>query len=116
MTPKKIHKKVHPAWGLICIAIGLYPISIGLGIIKTSESNVNGPLWLLLLCGVIFVVGGFMILVGRKSIYNNLLAAVICICFTILGVWVALFATPEEMKGGIPQTLLLVGLCLDLGP
>ena len=102
MTSKKNHKKAHPALGLLCIALVLYPISIGLGIIKTSQSDVNGTLWLIFLCGMVFVIGGIMILVGRKSRYNNLLAAVIFICFTILGIWVSLFASSQGMSGGIP--------------
>ena len=102
MASKKTRNKLHPGWALLCIAVGFYPISIGLGLVKTSESDLNGPQWLVFLCGMVFVVGGTMILIGRQSRYNNLLASVICIFFTIIGLWVALFASSEGMSGGIP--------------
>ena len=92
----------HPAWGWLCIAIGLYPISLALGVVPVGDSSVNAPMWILASSGVAFVLGGCMVLLGQRSRLNNLLAALLCLVFASAGVWVALFSPPEGFSGGVP--------------
>ena len=42
-----------------------------------------------------------MILMGENSKYNSLGAAVILVCFALCGGWVAFFASPESIEGGL---------------
>lgn len=95
-------QRAHPAWGWLCVGLGLYPISIALGLITVDESRVHAPMWVMALSGIVFVICGCMILLGRDSRLNNLFAALMTLSFAAIGVWVSLFSPPEGFSGGIP--------------
>jgi len=102
MSPTRFIRKTHPGWGWLCIAIGLYAISVALGIIKPDDSAVHAPMWVIAICGVIFLISGIMVLIGQRSRVNSLCAAILCGCFALVGAWASLFPPPEGFSGGIP--------------
>jgi hypothetical protein len=95
-------QKAPPGFAWLCIIIGVFPLLISLGVIDPDRTGVHAPMWVLALSGMVFVIAGLMMLVGRNSRFNNLLAALLCMNFGTLGAWVALFAPAEGFSGGIP--------------
>ena len=52
--------------------------------------------------GVVFLVGGVMVLLGGNSKVNDLLAFVVLASFGLVFFWVAFFSSPNSISGGIP--------------
>ena len=94
--------KVHAAWGWLCIAIGAAILLSVFGAIDPQGKQSDASPWVLSLCGVVFSVGGFMVLAGPTSKLTSLGAAIVCTCFGVLGVWAVFFSPPESLSGGIP--------------
>ena len=92
----------HLMWGLLCIALGLFPLAILTGVVPNGGNEVLAPQWVLALCGTIFVIAGAMMIVGQHSPLNDLLAAVLCTCFAAIGLWISLFAPADGFSGGVP--------------
>lgn len=92
----------HPMLGWMCVVIGCYPIIVALDIIKLDESATLAPDWVLVLCGVVFLVAGCMILLRQHARVVDFLAGIICLCFVAVGVWVSIFSSSEGFSGGIP--------------
>jgi hypothetical protein len=95
-------RKPHQGWAWFCLALGLYPLLIAFGVITIDATDIQAPMWMLAVCGIVFVIGGCMLLLTRHARLNNLLAALICLAFAAVGGWVALFSPPEGFSGGIP--------------
>ncbi len=102
MNSKRAIKEVHPGWAWLCVVIGLYPVSIAFGVIAVHESKVHAPLWVVALCGIVFIAGGCMILLAQHARLNNLFAGLICLSFAAVGIWVSLFSPSEGFSGGFP--------------
>lgn len=94
----------HTRWlvGLPCMALGLLPISVALGWVPVAATSLHAPMWILALCGGIFLIAGIMIVLGNPSRANDLLAGVICLLFGIVGAWIALLGPAEGFSGGLP--------------
>ncbi|MBT8065911.1 MAG: hypothetical protein KJO09_01625 [Gammaproteobacteria bacterium] len=90
------------AWGLGCVALGCYPISMALGWLPVDEADVMAPMWVVAMAGLAFVIAGAMILLANHSWANDLLAGVLCLLFGITGTWVSLFSSSEGFSGGSP--------------
>lgn len=88
------------AWGLVCIAIGCYPISMALGLLPIDPAEKMAPSWVVAGAGIAFVIAGFMILLAHHTRANDLLAGALCLLFAIMGAWVALFSSSEGFSGG----------------
>lgn len=88
-------------WGLVCIALGCYPISMALGFFPVDPAELTAPLWVVAAAGIAFVIAGFMILLANHSRANDLLAGALCLLFAIMGAWVALFSSSEGFSGGL---------------
>ena len=95
-------QKTNPFFGWICIVLGSLVLLIAFGVIPVDPATVYAPYGILGLCGLVFVIAGIMLLMGENSKYNSLGAAVILVCFALCGGWVALFASPESIEGGLP--------------
>ena len=95
-------KSINRGWGWACILFGLYPIGAALGLLPIAQDGVHAPVWVLFLCGVIFAMGGCMILLGQHSRLNDLFAFVFSLAASTIGAWVALFGSSEQFSGGIP--------------
>ncbi len=100
--PQQISGRSRFGWGLFCIALGCYPISIALGLLPVDEARVMAPMWVVAMAGIMFVIAGAMILIGDHSWANDLLAGVLCLLFGIMGTWVSLFSPSEGFSGGVP--------------
>ena len=60
------------------------------------------PVWVIGLVGVMFVISGVMIFLRNYSRALDLFAAIILASFTLVGGWIAFYASSEGFSGGIP--------------
>lgn len=97
---RSLSKGSRLAWGLICVAIGCYPIAIALGLVPVDPAEQMSPSWVVAGAGIAFVIAGLMILLANHTRANDLLAGVLCLLFAIMGAWVALFSSSEGFSGG----------------
>ena len=102
MNSRRPAGTAHPFWAWFCIALGLGPLAIACGVVAVDPSKLLAPAWVLALCGLVFVIGGCMMLLGRGTRANDLLAGLICLAFAAVGIWVSLFAPSASFSGGIP--------------
>ena len=86
----------------VTIAFGVVPILIAIGVIEPDAGSVHAPMWVLAMCGGVFILAGIMVLLGQNSRASYFLAALLCLCFAAIGGWVALFGAAENFSGGIP--------------
>jgi hypothetical protein len=93
--------KTHAIYGVLLVLLGLYPIALALGFQEVDAASSNAPMWVIALCGVVFVIGGCMILLRQHERLVDLLAALICLSLASIGVWVSLFSPAEGFSGGI---------------
>ena len=89
-------------YGAGCIALGCYPVALGLGYLPAGEAGLNAPPWVVAGAGFVFVIAGFMILLAKYSRIVDLLAGILLLLFGIMGVWVSLFSASEGFSGGLP--------------
>ena len=95
-------RRSHLAIALFCVVAGGLLILVALGVISTSPGQRYAPDSIIAICGGAFVIAGCMVLVGRQSGFNDLLAAVLCLLFGATGAWVAIYGSSEGFSGGIP--------------
>ncbi len=88
------------ATGIVCIALGLYPLSIALGVLPVEKADVMAPMWIVASSGVVFVMAGCMIILANHRWANDLLAGFLCLLFGVIGAWVSLFGASEGFSGG----------------
>jgi hypothetical protein len=87
---------------LLCIALGSFLALVAGGLIEDDPAKRHAPDLIIGLSGSVFVIAGIMILVGRQSRFNDLLAAILCMTFGIIGAWVSIFGASEGFSGGLP--------------
>ena len=87
---------------LLCIALGGFLALVAGGLIESDPTGRHAPDFIIALCGSVFIIAGIMILVGRQSRINDLLAAILCMTFGIIGAWVAIYGASEGFSGGLP--------------
>ena len=91
-------------WGLalFCIAVGTYPILLAAGIVEPEPGQLHAPRWVVGTAGGLFVILGLYLPFPHTKARSHALGAVICLGFSAMGGWVALFAEPGSISGGIP--------------
>jgi hypothetical protein len=94
--------KGHWIIGAVCITAGLLIIAVATGALPVPPEDVHAPMWVLFLSGLVFILGGAMALAGPKARVTSLGAALMCVCFGLVGGWVAIAAPPGSISGGIP--------------
>jgi len=92
----------HPGWGWFCIILGLYPIAIATELWPVDATAVHVPIWVVFLCGVVFLMGGAMILIDRDSKFNAVCAAILLMGMGAVGAWVTVLGPPAGFSGGMP--------------
>jgi hypothetical protein len=50
--------------GLLAVAIGVFLLLIGLGVVPVNPRSVHGPLWIVSAAGIAFMLAGISIAVG----------------------------------------------------
>lgn len=95
-------KAVSPIYGWMVVAVGVFIILISLGVIDNHDPSPPAAPWVVAVSGGVFLLAGMMILVGRNSRWNSLLAAILCTGFGVLGFWATFLAPAAGMSGGIP--------------
>lgn len=95
-------KRGNTVLACLCLAIGAAIMLVAAGIITVADDNIHAPLWVLGLCGLVFLLGGFMIIAGAKSRFNALGAALLCGSFGLVGAWVTFFSPDNSITGGVP--------------
>jgi hypothetical protein len=88
-------------FALLFIAVGAFIVAISAGWVPVDDADVNAPLWLLALVGGIFALAGVMVLYGRDSRVNDLLAAILMAAMGIIGGWVAVYSASGDISGGV---------------
>ncbi len=89
------------ALALIAIACGGFTLLVASGVLPAQSAG-NTPIWVVAVAGLVFVIGGVMILLRHHSRALDLFAAVILAGFTSIGVWVAFYSPADGISGGIP--------------
>ena len=65
------------AYGLGCIVLGRYALSLGLGYRGIGKGELTSPSWVIVRIGFVFISAGFMILLAHHSRANDLLAGLL---------------------------------------
>jgi hypothetical protein len=99
---RSLSRRARLAYGIGCIALGCYPVALGLGFFPADEAGLNAPRWVVAAAGCLFVIAGFMIFLANHSRANDLLAGILLLIFCALGLWVSLFSSDEGFSGGLP--------------
>lgn len=87
--------------GVACVALGLYPLSIALGLLPVDTADVMAPMWVVASSGIVFLIAGCMIFLANHSWANDLLAGSLCLLFGAIGAWVSLFGSSKGFSGGL---------------
>ena len=98
---KTLSWRARMVFGLGCIALGCYPVALGLGFFPGDEAGLNSPAWVVAGAGFAFVIAGLMILLANHSRANDFLAGILLLIFGSIGVWVSLFSSNEGFSGGL---------------
>ncbi len=87
-------------FGLCFVGMGIAPMLATFDLGPLGTADINGPAWLGLASGGVFVVGGLAVIVGPgRPILNGLLAFIALIGLAALGNWIA-FGAGERVCGG----------------
>ena len=95
-------RRGHLALALSCVLSGGLLILVACGILVDDPDQRHAPDFIIAISGAVFIIAGCMVLVGRQSRYNDLLAAVLCLLFGATGAWVAVYSPGEGFSGGLP--------------
>jgi hypothetical protein len=77
-------------FGLCFVAMGIAPMLATFNVGPLGTADINGPPWLGLAAGGVFVVAGLAVIVGPgRPILNGLLALVVLAGLATLGNWIA---------------------------
>jgi len=93
-------QRVSIGWALATIAIGLYPVAMSLDLLP-GRASLNGPPWVGVLAGGVFVLAGLAMLAGQRSRVTHVLVAVLLLSLTAIGGWIAIAASAGGFSGGI---------------
>ena len=94
-------KRLPVGWALATIAMGLYPIALSLDLLPGQDS-LNGPPWVGVLAGGVFVLAGIAMLAGPQARVTHVLAAVLLLSLAAIGGWIAVAASSAGFSGGVP--------------
>jgi hypothetical protein len=100
-------------YGTVCLALGCYPVAVALGFTPARQADLVAPRWVIAGAGLVFVIAGLMILLANHSRANDLLAGIVLLLFSSIGLWISVFGPDEGFSGGLsfipPDLNILVG-------
>ena len=108
-------EKPHLYLSWVCIFLGLYLLAISFRLLETDSASTHAPMWIIGLIGIVFMVAGCMILLRKHNRLLDVLAAIICFSFAVVGIWVSLFSPSEGFSGGIPFVSESINIFLARG-
>jgi hypothetical protein len=107
--------------GALAAAIGLYFMLVGLGVLPVpgGPRNLHAPLWVVLLAGLAFFLGGAAVLLQSFGGANErgklpagaprwmrfvqyLIVVAIFASFAMIGTWIAIGGDSRQFSGGFP--------------
>lgn len=91
---------------MVCFLVGLFLSLEGSGLIQITEHEENAPGPIIVLAGIIFILAGIMILVGKKEKLNNLLASMLIFIMGLIGGWISLFGESSKLQVMICSCLI----------
>lgn len=94
--------QMRSGWGWFCMVLGLYPVAIATELWPVDAAAVHAPMWVIFLCGVVFLMGGAMILIDRNAKISGLCATILFMSMGAIGAWVAVLGPSVGFSGGIP--------------
>lgn len=83
------------------LAIAIFIAAVATRIIPVDETSIYVPRWILLLVSGIFALAAVLTLVGRNSRAGDLLAAFMLLSMAVLGGWISIFGSAENIAGGL---------------
>lgn len=101
MAQKELTENQKTLGGLVFSGMGIMIVLMALDIIPMDEADKNAPDWVIIACGLVFFLAGVMIKVGDRGRWSDLLAGFLVLCFGLVGGWVSLFGSGENMSGGL---------------
>ena len=102
---KQSSKGPAPWWfGGLFILAGTAIMGLGAGLIPADPSSVHAPGWVIVLCGVVFAMGGVMACMPNdqsETPLNYVFLLVMMICFASAFSWVAFGPGEREFSGSV---------------
>jgi hypothetical protein len=112
-------------------AVGLYFMLIGFGLLPVpgGPRNLHSPLWIVMLAGLVFFLGGVAVLIqvlGRANatgdlptdaplwirVAQYLIGVTIFASFAMVGSWVALAGDPRQFSSNVPFVGVSAGVSI----
>lgn len=88
--------------GLFCVAMGVFPLLATFDIGLLNHNDINGPPWLGLASGGIFIAGGLAVMVGRSApLVSDVLATLILTGLAAIANWIAFGVGERACSGGV---------------
>lgn len=97
--------------GLFCVAAGVMPILAAFDVGPLHQRDINGPPWLAVAAGGVFVLAGALLIAGESARHHPLsyLAAFLVIgAFAAIGNWIAFGPGPRQCSGGLSAMFFTV--------
>lgn len=99
-------KKITPTGnilaGLLCVAMGVFPLLATFDIGPLDHNDINGPPWLGFASGGVFIAAGLAVMVGQSApLVNGVLAILALTGLAAIGNWIAFGAGERACSGGI---------------
>lgn len=99
---KSLGRKGKAILSIACVAIGVFIVLVAFDIVESEPGSKHAPDWVIGACGFVFFIAGLMVMIGEKSRFNDLMAAVLCVAFGAVAAWASLFGSDDGFSGGLP--------------
>jgi hypothetical protein len=88
--------------GLLCVAMGSFPLLATFDIGPLNHNDINGPAWLGFAGGGVFIAAGLAVMVGQSApLANGVLGILAIVGLAAIGNWIAFGAGERACSGGV---------------
>ena len=101
MTAESGQRRPRLFWGIGLMITGIVYAAVSIGLFRVDESTIHVPGTILFLVSVVLIIGGMMMVAGRDSRLNDILAGGLLLAMAAIGGWVAIFGSPDRISGGL---------------